>query len=511
MPNFNEEKKKKKNKKELGWWQTFNNGDVEKSTDFFNNAMGASEGGEASATSACEGMTNLDAFYALKDEHTIYESNTSRIYQHITEDDKWAIVSPYRSERSEKENRIKMNELKSDVKKYGFIQFVSRWVEDGIAFDERSLLIPNIDSKDALNLGKKYNQASVIIKDENGCREICTTPFETFQVGDVVRTYNINGDNVMNIKDAEDIFSKRKGGPASKPIKGGKAFHLSEVYEVEEPRPSYFQKAERLNLIWGGNYEEPILENREGIDALGAIYELNKLEECKSNFMNELDYASDNGNPMQVLDEETVNRITTKHNDSGYCILSACRSRFYKDGTEVPRGEEASDSELLKGEKLASINNKRTLELKKMIIEKNYSFLPVYGGFKEEGASSASFEKSFIVFNFDRRGNTKDINDLVNDCMEMGKHFNQDSILVKKPNSKPYYANCTTGEVDVEFDGDYTLNDLTQMYFTALKKVQSDDNLKGKPQRFTFEGVYINPKPISVHESTRRHYMNEIF
>ena len=200
-------------------------------------------------------MSNFEGMRAgdmVDDRRSIAESSTSRIFQHLTTDDTWAIVSPYRSERSEKENLAKMTELKADARKYGFIQFISRWVENGEAFDERSLLIPNISVEDALALGRKYDQSSVIVKDENGCREICTNPFETFKPGDVVRVYNIDGDKIMNISDAEEIFSKRRGGPASKPVKGGKAFHLSEVYEVEEPRPSYFQNGERLNLVLVG-------------------------------------------------------------------------------------------------------------------------------------------------------------------------------------------------------------------------------------------------------------------
>lgn len=175
------------------------------------------------------------------------ESSTSRIYSHLTEDDTWAIISPYRSEFSEKENRQRMTKLKADVRglKLGFNQFVSRWVEDGEAFDEESLLIHNIDANKAFNLGVKYNQSSVIIKDEDGCNEIATNDFEDFKRGDVVRTYNLKGDKVMNISDAEEIFARRRGGPASKPKKGGKAFHLSEVFDIEQPRPSYSHTGRR--------------------------------------------------------------------------------------------------------------------------------------------------------------------------------------------------------------------------------------------------------------------------
>lgn len=163
-----------------------------------------------------------------------------------------AIISPYRSEYSEEENKSRMKSLKSIIRsnKLGFVEFLSRWVEDNEAFDERSLMIPNIDLNLALKLGKEFEQSSIIYKDDDGCREICTTAFETYSPGDIVRTYNISGDKVLNVSDAEAIFSKRVGGPVSKPVKGGKPFTLKTVEEIEPPRASYFHQNERRFRIY---------------------------------------------------------------------------------------------------------------------------------------------------------------------------------------------------------------------------------------------------------------------
>ena len=179
------------------------------------------------------------------------ETSTSRIMNHL-KGDQWAIISPYRSERSEDENRELMTQLKAKIRSFGlgFNEFISRWVENGESFDERSLLIPNLPTKVAIELGQELDQSSVIVKDEKGCREICTTSFENFIPGETVRTYNTEGD-FMNIEDAKDIFAKRKGGPASMPVKGNTPFHLSEMYEVEQPKPSYFQTRESLVKIYG--------------------------------------------------------------------------------------------------------------------------------------------------------------------------------------------------------------------------------------------------------------------
>ena len=60
--------------------------------------------------------------------------------------------------------------------------------------------------------------------------------------------------------------------------------------------------------------------------------------------------------------------------------------------------------------------------------------------------------------------------------------------------------------------GRFIGDDIAQEYFTALKKTnKSDDEIKGKVQRFTFEGVYLNPSPVGVQAKTKRHLINEIF
>ena len=62
--------------------------------------------------------------------------------------------------------------------------------------------------------------------------------------------YNISGKNALNISDAEEIFSKRKGGPTSKPVKGNaKPFTLKTVEEVMQPRPSYFTEERKFKIF----------------------------------------------------------------------------------------------------------------------------------------------------------------------------------------------------------------------------------------------------------------------
>ena len=195
---------------------------------------------------------------ALEKDLAVNEASTSRIYKRLSGEGTFAIISPYRGEYSRNENMARMLELKTDVRKlgYGFNQFISRWVEDGVSYDEQSLLIPNIKENEAIALGKKFEQSSIIFKDDTSCREICTTPFENYKDGEVVRTFYTKDNTLMNINEAKEIFSRRKGGPASMPIKGSnkkpftlKANESLEVYEVIPARPSYFQSHPTIERI----------------------------------------------------------------------------------------------------------------------------------------------------------------------------------------------------------------------------------------------------------------------
>lgn len=189
---------------------------------------------------------------------------TYRIYSHLIGDDKWAIISPYWSERTPEENKSKMNELKRDVRNlgYGYTELKSVWSETNIETgdvthsNEYPLLIYSINKGEAMRLSKKFDQASIIIKEEDSVVEYCTNSFETYdgrsvKEGEVVRTFNIKGKEVLNINLADEVVGGKMTGASSIPTQGnGKPFTfvsenlLESVYEVESPRPSYFRQKE---------------------------------------------------------------------------------------------------------------------------------------------------------------------------------------------------------------------------------------------------------------------------
>lgn len=163
-------------------------------------------------------------------QNYICETTNSRMFYHLTNKDTTvALISAYRSERTENENQVKQRQLMNEVRKldYGYIEFIARWSEMDIATkeivssDEESLMIPNISFEEALDLGKQFDQSSIIYKDENGCKEYCTTPFMDWNgnkhdIGDVVQVFNnVPDGKVLNIKDAQEIFTRKQEGPAS--------------------------------------------------------------------------------------------------------------------------------------------------------------------------------------------------------------------------------------------------------------------------------------------------------
>jgi hypothetical protein len=108
-------------------------------------------------------------------ESILIEASLSRIWQHIQNGKTFAVISAYRGNYTEEENRKRHNQLKTDVRAlgHGFIEQKSGYTytdplsgEEGGA-EEKSLFIPNISKADAVALGRKYTQESILWKDDS--------------------------------------------------------------------------------------------------------------------------------------------------------------------------------------------------------------------------------------------------------------------------------------------------------------------------------------------------------
>ena len=213
-----------------------------------------------------------------------------------------------------------------------------------------------------------------------------------------------------------------------------------------------------------------------------------------------------NDEKLELLTEVSLYRAVKEHDKDGYVIISASR-------------QDCIDKDNPSAKEIWDENNKRAKNLKTDIANLSYSYVPVYGGYKEEGGNTASIEKSFIVFSYDfRKKVLVDFDIFEKELINLGKKYNQDTILIKRPNRMPkyFYLNTSTWD-DIEF-GHLKLNDITPQYFTALKgwadtglNKNRKDNWEGTPKRFTYSESYINIPPQTIMSAHARQAEGELF
>ena len=177
-------------------------------------------------------------------------------------------------------------------------------------------------------------------------------------------------------------------------------------------------------------------------------------------------------------------QLLDKHSENGYIIVSLCN-----DEDDCVR-------------KLIAILKKSP-----------WSYMPVYGGFIENKGKeneTVVYEKSFMIFNYDKKGNPNKLDDLFNFGVELSKKFNQDSFLYHEPGKKPTYYKY--GKHISVFSDKMKFNDYAEMYFTGLhQNTHEYSGIPAKVTRFKFIGCYANPKPQVVCTRFMRDKAGEIF
>jgi len=102
------------------------------------------------------------------------EESLSRVWKHITDSDRsFAVISAYLTD--DENNDLNHEELKKDIRKLnlGFIELDTGYTykikssNDEKMANEKSYFIPEISKRNAIKLGKKYKQESILWKDEN--------------------------------------------------------------------------------------------------------------------------------------------------------------------------------------------------------------------------------------------------------------------------------------------------------------------------------------------------------
>ena len=207
------------------------------------------------------------------EEVPLVEAKLSRVFQYVEDDKKdFGIVSAFRAVNSDKENKARHEELKKTVRQmgYGFIELRGGYKGDEGYAEELSLLIPNITKKGIVDLGRKYEQHSVMYKNDQDFYYIGTN--EEAGVGKVLMRFK-KGEGQDNLELAKhkvvDFFSQLKKGPHSdkkfifnaKPDaegSGGQSGGGETPSQVQRHRPGDIWKTS--SGLWGGmddkgNYE----------------------------------------------------------------------------------------------------------------------------------------------------------------------------------------------------------------------------------------------------------------
>lgn len=174
------------------------------------------------------------------------ESKLSRILQHVQSDTPFAVISTFRKKYSDEENIQRHKQLLKDIKTlgYGFIQLKGGYTGDEGYVEELSVFIPNITEKHAFDLGKKYEQESIILKTEK--------KFGLFDATTKKKMAGFKKDRlVLDTEATKDFFSKLlKGTHRKKKF----LFNLKEKVESNFNRVAYLKESDE----WITLYEERV-------------------------------------------------------------------------------------------------------------------------------------------------------------------------------------------------------------------------------------------------------------
>ena len=169
----------------------------------------------------------------MKFEKYINESSLSRIWQFVEDNKKqFAVISASRKLNSDEENEKNYIELIKDIRDlgYGYIKMRGGYKEKTGFVREKSLFVPNIKKSEIIELGRKYNQDSILFKDVNKFVEIGTNK-ET-GIGKILMNFKKQS-NVDNLNLAKDAIKKFFSSLLKGNHKGKKfVFNLQEESEV---------------------------------------------------------------------------------------------------------------------------------------------------------------------------------------------------------------------------------------------------------------------------------------
>ena len=169
---------------------------------FFNNVDGGYWDGEDDDEELMETKPARLKYHTLEPDaqfaHISAERNNS-LYEPVEgETKKIGKYKRIKREKQKAENNRNTEQLKQDIKDLGlsYIKTYGAWHENDKTTNEKSFIVPNISKEDAMKLGKKYGQYSIIFKPSGK---------------DVGSMYVTLDDDNYGMEDMQFIFNKEDG------------------------------------------------------------------------------------------------------------------------------------------------------------------------------------------------------------------------------------------------------------------------------------------------------------
>lgn len=178
------------------------------------------------------------------------ETKPSRYAHHLGKDKSFANISASRSnalyepvegdteeidkykrkkkEEQDRENNRRTEQLKKDIKALGlsYVKTYGAWHEQDKTTKEKSFLIPDITREQALELGKKYGQYSIIFKDKEDDTAYMLITLDNENFGNVDGKFDMSGkEKFTHVSAKDDELQNYTGYTGLKP--NGHGYNLS--------------------------------------------------------------------------------------------------------------------------------------------------------------------------------------------------------------------------------------------------------------------------------------------
>ena len=219
---------------------------------------------------------------------------------------------------------------------------------------------------------------------------------------------------------------------------------------------------------------------------------------------------------VMPLSEASLNKMM-QHGENGLVIISANRSEIestnpehdltdeVEASLEGKGGPQAIDSDAMYDEMRAWLRHRNAHadnRLRNDIRHAGFSYTPVYGGYHGTDGVVDSYEPSYVVYCYDRKGNERDFQDLERFALDMCRKYKQDSVYVQRPGEPPVFLDADGNQLNASSSKDFKFNRDDEEFYTTTARD------KTSPQRFTadivFESMYIPLRPASYNENMRR-------